>query len=43
VFLGAALAMISGFFRERAQSRRASSRHHEDGTSPGPDSRDGAR
>jgi voltage-gated potassium channel len=43
VFLGAALAMISGFFRERAQSRRAGTGHHEDGASPAPDRRDGAR
>jgi len=43
VFLGAALAMISGFVRERAQSRRASSRHHDNGASPAPDGRDGAR
>jgi nitrogen fixation-related uncharacterized protein len=43
VFLGAALAMISGFVRERAQSRRTSSGHHDDGASPAPDDREGAR
>jgi voltage-gated potassium channel len=43
VFLGAAVTMISGFIRERAQSRRASGHHHEDGASPAPDGRDGAR
>jgi voltage-gated potassium channel len=43
VFLGAAVAMISGFLRERAQSRRTGGRRHEDGASPVPDDRDGAR
>jgi hypothetical protein len=43
VFLGAAATMISGFVRERAQSRRAGSRHRDDGASPAPDDRDGAR
>jgi voltage-gated potassium channel len=42
VFLGAALAMISGFIRERARSRRRGS-GHDDGASPVPDDRDGAR
>jgi hypothetical protein len=44
VFLGAAVAMISGFVRERAQRRRSGGSHHrEDGASPVPDDRDGAR
>ena len=43
VFLGAALAMISGFLRERAQSRRAGGRPPTDGAGPAPDDRDGAR
>jgi voltage-gated potassium channel len=42
VFLGAAVAMISGFIRERARSRRSGSAH-DDGASPVPDDRDGAR
>lgn len=42
VFLGAALGMISGFLREKAQSRRTGGRHG-DGASPAPDNRDGAR
>jgi len=40
IFLGAAVAMISGFLKERA--RRIGGPHH-DGTSPVPDDRDGAR
>jgi voltage-gated potassium channel len=44
VFLGAAIAMITGFIRERARRRRSGgSHHHEDGASPVPDDRDGAR
>jgi len=44
VFLGAGVAMITGFVRERAQRHRSGgSRHHEDGASPVPDDRDGAR
>jgi len=42
VFLGAAVTMISGFLRERARSRRAGSSGN-DGASPAPDDRDGAR
>lgn len=42
VFLGAAAAMITGFLREKAQTRRAGGPHH-DGASPAPDHRDGAR
>jgi voltage-gated potassium channel len=41
VFLGASVAMISGFLKERA--RRRISRPHHDGASPVPDDRDGAR
>lgn len=41
VFLGASVTMISGFIRERAQTRRAA-RPHDD-ASPVPDHRDGAR
>jgi voltage-gated potassium channel len=44
VFLGAAVGMITGFVRERARRRRSGgSHHHEDGASPVPDDRDGAR
>jgi hypothetical protein len=41
VFLGASVAMISGFLKERAR-RRIGGPHH-DGASPVPDDRDGAR
>jgi hypothetical protein len=43
VFLGAAVAMITGFVRERAQRHRSGGSHHPDGASPAPDDRDGAR
>jgi len=44
VFLGTAVAMISGFLKERAQrARRRIGGPHHDGTSPVPDDRDGAR
>jgi heme A synthase len=42
VFLGAAVAMVSGFVRERAQRRRSSGHHPEDSASPAPDDRGGA-
>jgi hypothetical protein len=42
VFLGAAITMISGFVRERAQRRRTGG-PRGDGASPAPDGRDGAR
>lgn len=41
VFLGATVAMISGFLKERAQRRIG--RPHHDGASPVPDDRDGTR
>ncbi len=41
VFLGGAVAMISGFIRQRARGRVGGPRG--DGTSPAPDNRDGAR
>jgi hypothetical protein len=42
VFIGAAVAVLSGFVRERARHQR-SARGDGDGTSPAPDGRDGAR
>jgi voltage-gated potassium channel len=43
VFLGAAVTMISGFVRQRAQSRRAGGSAAKDGASPAPGDRGGAR
>jgi voltage-gated potassium channel len=43
VFLGAAVTMISGFVRQRAQSRRAGRSAAKDGASPAPGDRGGAR
>jgi hypothetical protein len=43
VFLGAAVAMITGFVRERARRHRSGGSHHADSANPAPDDRDGAR
>lgn len=43
VFLGAAVAMITGFVRERAHNRRTGTSSGDHGASPAPDGRDGAR